>query len=156
MKKITYLIFGALFLTGCASVQNTELNSTRGLLICAPSELCPIIKVQWDEQNKAALKVDVFLDNPKTYYDIQSIAFENGQKSHTFKPTAPTQQQYLANNYRSTASIDTPLNLMADLKGSDAISMKIVTDKGIITRYLFKDGQESSAFKQFVQAYPQQ
>lgn len=138
-------------MTGCATVQNTEQNSTRGLLLCAPNEICPIVKVNWNEQDLSTFKVNVLLDNPTIYYDIQSISFENGQKSHSFTPIAPTLKQFVYGNYRSNSSIITPMDIMADFKGSDAISMKIVTDKGTISRYIYKDGQESSVYKQLKQ-----
>ncbi len=153
MKKISLLVLASALMTGCMTAPQTELNATRGLLLCEPNSICPIVKVKWNEQDKTTLKVDVSLDNPSTYYDIQRIVFDNGQKSHSFKPIAATQQQFILSNYRSSSTILTPVDLMTDLTETHSISMRIVTDKGSISRYIFKDGQASSAYRQFIQAY---
>lgn len=154
MKKLSFLIVGTVLMTGCTTAPPTELNATRGLLICEPNSICPVIKVKWNEQDKSTLKVDISLDNPSTYYDIQRIVFDNGQKTQSFKPTDATRQQFILANYRSTATILTPVNIMADLTGTNAISMRIITDKGSISRYIYQDGKASSAYRQFIQAYP--
>ena len=154
MKKLSVLIIGTVLMSGCTTAPPTEVSATRGLLICEPNSICPIVKVKWNEQDKSTLKVDVTLENPTTSYDIQRIVFDNGQKTQSFKPTEATRQQFILSNYRSSSTILTPVNIMAELTGTDSISMQIITDKGSIRRYIYHDGQASSAYRQFIQAYP--
>lgn len=155
MKKLTLLFSSALLISGCASTQpiNPNIqNATQGILLCQLGELCPVVKINWNEQDKTRVKLHIYLDNPASYYEMKEIIFDNGQKSYAYKPSS-TSQEFTRGFYRSGVSIDTPLNLMADLKGTPAVSMTIITNKGEVKRYIYKDGQKSSAYMQFIQAY---
>lgn len=153
MKKLAALIFGSVLMTGCATTQNVENVSTVGLLICKPNELCPIVTVSWNESHKDLLKLRVSLNSTKTQYDIQKVIFDNGQQSYSFSPVGKTEQDFVFGNYRSRNSIITPVNLMNNLRGSDQILMNIYTDKGVISRYVYKDGQEALIYKEFKSVY---
>ncbi|MDY6524863.1 hypothetical protein SKM52_09965 [Acinetobacter faecalis] len=67
-------------------------------------------------------------------------------------PEAKTTQEVIFNLRHSKNSIVVPKNLMADLK-SNAISINIHTDQGVISRFIYKDGVESSIYKQFTSIY---
>ncbi|WP_353172757.1 hypothetical protein [Acinetobacter rudis] len=154
MKKLALLLGSALMLGACAHQQTapTAQNATKGILLCELGELCPVIKVNWNAEDKSQVQLHIYLDNPASYYDIKAVVFNNGQISYAYKPSS-TNQEFTRGFYRSGVTIDTPPNLMAKLKGTPAASMNIITDKGEIKRYIYKDGKASSAYAQFVQAY---
>lgn len=157
MKKLALLLSSALLISACASTQPVNpnvQNATQGILLCQLGELCPVVKINWSEQDKTRVKLHIYLDNPASYYDMKEIIFDNGQKSYSYKPSS-TSQEFTRGFYRSGVSIDTPMSLMADLKGTPAVSMSIITNKGEVKRYIYKDGQQSSAYHQFLQAYTQ-
>ncbi|MDQ8935939.1 hypothetical protein [Acinetobacter rudis] len=156
MKKIALLLGSSLILSACANPQITPTtqNATKGILLCELGEICPVVKVNWNTQDKSQVQLDIYLDHPASYYDIKAIVFNNGQISYAYKPSS-TNQEFRLGSYRSAVSIDTPLDLMTKLKGTTALSMNVITDKGEIKRYIYKDGKESSAYLQFVQAYSQ-
>lgn len=156
MKKLA-LLCSALVMAGCAStppVDTNVQNATQGILLCQLGELCPIIKINWNDQDKTQVKLHVYLDHPASYYQMKEIIFDNGQKSFSYQPSSTT-QEFTRGFYRSGISVNTPVDLMVKLKGTPALSMTIITNKGDIKRYIYKDGQQSSAYAQFTQAYSQ-
>lgn len=156
MKKLALLLGSTLMLAACANQQpaTTAQNATKGILLCELGELCPVIKVNWNAQDKSQVQLHIYLDHPASYYDIKAVVFNNGQISYAYKPSS-TNQEFTRGFYRSGISVDTPLNLMSKLKGTPEASINLITDKGEIKRYIYKDGKESSAYLQFVQAYTQ-
>ncbi|WEI04288.1 hypothetical protein PYR78_04465 [Acinetobacter johnsonii] len=54
---------------------------------------------------------------------------------------------------RSTNYILAPVNLMSKLKGTDSIKMDIYTDRGIISRYVYKDGVSAPILGEFQKVY---
>lgn len=159
MKKIVGLLLGTLLISGCATLPESKNIGTGGLLLCEANELCPTVLVGWNKQAKDMLNMQVSLNSVKHYYNIQHISFSNGQKTLEFDPVAATEQEQILGMFRSRASITVPVKLMAELKQENTahapeITMSIDTDSGTITRYVLKDGQESSLFQQFRQVYP--
>ena len=63
MKK--WFIYGmglavsAAVLSGCNTVPSQTENATAGLLICEPNELCPVVTVSWNEQQKNTANIHV-------------------------------------------------------------------------------------------------
>lgn len=155
-QKILSLALGCLLITGCASTQpsNAPNIGTFGLLICQNNEQCPIVTVSWNESNKENLKVRIILNSVNTKYDIQKVVFTNGQKSIDFNVLGATQMDYAGRVHRSRNSIIVPNSLMDDFKGSAQISMQIYTDRGVISRYILKDGKEAPVYKELTQLYP--
>ncbi|AOA57007.1 hypothetical protein [Acinetobacter larvae] len=154
MSRLVLIMMSAAVLSACSNIPSAqELSATRGLVLCAPTEICPIIKVNWNEQDKAYLKVDISLDDAYRAYKIESIDFSNGQQNLHFKVSAAGESKYLAGVYRSKNSVITPVDVLAQLKASDHISLQVNTDQGHIKRYLLKDGQRSSAYQQFMDYY---
>ena len=144
-------MLGFVLLSGCATLTQENIG-TKGLPLCQTNELCPLMTVSWNDQKKDNFNVKVSLDSLYHYYDIQKIIFSNDKKSYSFVPEAKTSQEMIFNLRHSKNSIVVPKNLMADLK-SNAISINIHTDQGVISRYIYKDGVESSIYKQFTSIY---
>lgn len=155
-QKWLLMGLGVLFLSGCATTAtdpNRQNVGTTGLLICAQNELCPVVTVSWNESNKDLLKLKMHLGSTYNKYDIQKVVFTNGQKSQSFNVTGPTEHDHLLGANRSTNYILTPVNLMASLKGTSTIKMNIYTDKGIISRYVYKDGVAAPILGEFQKVY---
>ena len=145
-----------MLLSGCAttSIDPSRQNvGTTGLLICAQNELCPVVTVSWNESNKELLKLKMHLSSTYNKYDIQKVVFTTGQISQTFAVTGPTENDHVLGTNRSTNYILAPVNLMSKLKGTDSIKMDIYTDRGIISRYVYKDGVSAPILGEFQKVY---
>ncbi|OTG82838.1 hypothetical protein [Acinetobacter sp. ANC 4648] len=153
MKKIAVLILSCFVITGCATTQKTEDVETKGLLICKPNELCPIVTVIWNQDRKDILKVRVSLNDIYNKYEIEKVTFENGKKSYAFDMIGKTEQDFAFGANRSRNIFVAPVGLMNDLSGSNQITMNIYTDKGVISRYVYKDGKKASIYEQFMSVY---
>lgn len=156
MKKLTGLMLGAMLISGCASLPESENVATRGLLLCEANELCPSVMVSWNEQKKDLLEVQINLNSVNKDFEINHVSFSNGQKTFGFTPSAATQHDVLFGMHRSRNSVIVPVKLMADLGGKEPrqkITMSLETDKGMITRYVLKDGKESLLYQQFKSVY---
>lgn len=158
MKKIMGLALSAMLMSGCAALPESENVGTRGLLLCEANEICPAVLVSWNEQRKDVLDMKISLNSVSHYYAIKHVSFSNGQKTLGFDPVAATEQEMILGMYRSRAEVTVPVKLMADLKvkgqkQDQSITMSLETDKGTITRYVLKNGQESLLFQQFKQVY---
>ena len=158
MKKLTSLMLGAVLISGCAAMPESENIGTRGLLLCEANELCPAVTVSWNEQKKDLLDIQINLNSVSNNFEIKHVSFSNGQKTLGFDPVAATEQEMILGMYRSRAEVTVPVKLMADLKvkgqkQDQSITMSLETDKGTITRYVLKNGQESLLFQQFKQVY---
>lgn len=150
--KVLGLLSFAL-ISGCATL-STDNISTKGLALCTVNEICPLVTVTWNDQKKDTFNVKVSLNSTYDYYEVQKVSFSNDEKSYDFDTESKTIQDMVLNLKNSKNTIIVPKNLMIDLK-SNAISMNIYTDKGVISRYIYKDGVESSIYKQFSSVYNQ-
>ena len=157
MKKIMGLMLGTLLISGCAALPEGDSVGTRGLLLCEANEVCPTVLVSWNEQKKDLLDMKISLNSVNTYYEINRVNFSNGQKTLSFDPAAATQQEVILGMYRSRAIVTVPVKLMAELSSGSkenlGITMSLETNKGVITRYVLKDGKESSLYQQFKEVY---
>lgn len=151
MNKNIWVFAGMVFLGACTTLPQENVG-TKGLPLCTDNELCPLMTVSWNDQRKDNFQVKVSLDSIYQYYDIQKVTFSNDEKSYSFNPETKTTQELILNLRHSKNSIVVPKNLMADLK-SDRISINIHTDQGVISRFVYKDGVESSIYKQFTSVY---
>ena len=155
-KKWLLMGLGAIFLSGCATTATDPSRQnvgTTGLLICAKNELCPLVTVSWNESNKELLKLKIHLSSTYNKYDIQKVEFTNEQKSQSFAVTGSTEHDHVLGANRSTNYILAPVNLMGSLKGTSSIKMNIYTDKGIISRYVYKDGVSAPILGEFQKVY---
>lgn len=149
-------MLGALLISGCATLPESENVATRGLLLCEANELCPSVMVSWNEQKKDLLEVQINLNSVNNEFEIKHVSFSNGQKTFGFDPSTATQHEVLFGMHRSRNSVTVPARLMADLDGKkpdQKIMMSLDTDKGTITRYVLKDGKESLLYQQFKSVY---
>ncbi|AXY59819.1 MULTISPECIES: hypothetical protein [Acinetobacter] len=155
MNKLWYLPVSMLLITGCATthVQDNTNLGTKGLLICQPAELCPVLTVVWNETHKDVLKVKISLNDAHTSYNIQKVVFTNGEKSLPFNVTGPTEIDRPFKANRSRNSVLVPVNLVAQLGGSSSILMNIHTDKGVISRHIVKDDVKAPVFQELVKYY---
>ncbi len=155
IKKLLCIPLGVLLITGCASNPNDATSNvgTQGLLICQPSELCPIVTVVWNETHKDFLKVKLSLNSAYTKYNIEKVVFSDGAKSHSFNVLGPTEIDFAFKANRSRNSVLIPVNLMGDFKGSQNIFMEIHTDQGVITRYILKDNVKAPVFEELTKYY---
>ena len=156
MKKLTSLMLGAVLISGCAAMPESENIGTRGLLLCEANELCPAVTVSWNEQKKDLLEMQISLNSVKHDFEIKHVSFSNGQKSFGFAPAGATEHEVLFGMHRSRNSVTVPVRLMADLDGKkpgQKITMSLETDKGAITRYVLNDGKESLLYQQFKAVY---
>ena len=156
MKKLTSLMLGAVLISGCAALPESENIGTRGLLLCEANELCPAVTVSWNEQKKDLLDIQINLNSVSNNFEIKHVSFSNGQKSFGFTPEGKTEHEVLFGMNRSRNSVAVPARLMADLDGKkpgQKITMGLETDKGTITRYVLNDGKESLLYQQFKAVY---
>ncbi|WP_374666148.1 hypothetical protein [Acinetobacter sp.] len=158
MKKMMGLALSAMLISGCAALPESGNVGTSGLLLCEANELCPAVLVGWNEQKKDVLDMKISLNSVSHYYTIKHVSFSNGQKTLDFTPAAATEQAMILGMYRSRAFVTVPVKLMAELKvegqkEDQNITMSLETDRGTITRYVLRNGQESSLFQQFKQVY---
>ncbi|WP_374570978.1 hypothetical protein [Acinetobacter sp.] len=156
MKKLTSLMLGAVLISGCAALPESENIGTRGLLLCEANELCPAVTVSWNEQKRDLLDVQINLNSVSNNFEIKQVSFSNGQKSFSFTPAGKTEHEVLFGMNRSRNSVAVPARLMADLDGKkpgQKITMSLETDKGAITRYVLNDGKESLLYQQFKTVY---
>ncbi|NCI78131.1 hypothetical protein [Acinetobacter kanungonis] len=143
-------------LAGCAtsSTQPPNIAST-GLLICAQNELCPAVKVTWNEQERSHLKITAYLPSAKEDYDIQQFVFLIDQKPYSYTPAAATTHEYINRMvpHRSSNYIVVPSSFLSTFKNAKDIELKLVTNKGNITRPVYRNGQQSSAYRAFINLY---
>lgn len=156
LKTSLFTILATMGLAGCAtsSTQPQNIAST-GLLICAQNELCPAVKVTWNEQNRNNLKVTAYLPSAKDDYDIQQFVFLIDQKPYSYAPTTATTHEYINRMvpHRSSNYIVVPSAFLSTFKNAKDIELKLVTDKGNITRPVYRNGQQSSAYRAFINLY---
>ena len=159
MKKTFGLITAFILLHGCASVpQNTSKTdrlATAGLLLCKPAEQCPVMAASWNSENKEQLRIDVRLNSNHLYYDIKQITFIVDGKRLSYIPPQPTELQYISRLQpkRSSNHIIVPNGFLNNFKNAKRIDVQIKTDYGSIKRPMYVDGQASSAYQNFVNAY---
>lgn len=155
MKKLWYIPLSALLIAGCASNPNNANSNvgTQGLLICQPSEICPIVTVAWNEAHKDILKVKVSLNSAYTKYNIEKVVFSDGVKSHSFNVIGPTEIDFAFKANRSRNSVLVPVNMMVDFRGSGNVFMEIHTDHGLIKRYIVKDNVKAPVFEELSKYY---
>lgn len=156
LKTSLFTIVATMGFAGCAtsSTQPQNIAST-GLLICAQNELCPAVKVAWNEQNRSNLKVTAYLPSAKDDYDIQQFVFLIDQKTYSYVPAAATTHEYIGRMvpHRSSNYIVVPSSFLSTFKNAKDIELKLVTDKGNITRPVYRNGQQSSAYHAFINLY---
>lgn len=156
LKTSLFGIVATMGLVGCAtsSTQPQNIAST-GLLICAQNELCPAVKVTWNEQNRSNLKVTAYLPSAKDDYDIQQFVFLIDQKTYSYAPTAATTHEYISRMvpHRSSNYIVVPSSFLSTFKNAKDIELKLVTNKGNITRPVYRNGQQSAAYRAFINLY---
>lgn len=142
-------------LCGCAALPQSDHNiGVKGLLICEPTELCPVVSVDWNKYAKDRLNINIRLDSSQQRYEIEKISFDNMRQTYVFSPDALTKQEWVLRRHSSTTNIFVPNDLIKKLQGS-RIRMNIYTNQGVISRYIYKDGQESLLYQQFKMAYAQ-
>jgi hypothetical protein len=156
LKTSLFGIVTTMGLAGCAtsSTQPQNIAST-GLLICAQNELCPAVKVTWNEQNRSNLKITAYLPSAKDDYDIQQFVFLIDQKPYSYAPTTTTTHEYINRMvpHRSSNYIVVPSSFLSTFKNAKDIELKLVTNKGNITRSVYRNGQQSSAYRAFINLY---
>lgn len=124
-------------------------------MICAQNELCPAVKVTWNEQSRSNLKITAYLPSAKDDYDIQQFVFLIDQKPYSYAPTTATTHEYINRMvpHRSSNYIVVPSAFLSTFKNAKDIELKLVTDKGNITRPVYRNGQQSSAYRAFINLY---
>lgn len=140
---------------GCSFNPNKPYSNTgvRGLLICEKTEICPIITVIWDENNRDILNIDIKFMSIYQTYDINRVVFSDNIKKLSFDTISPTKIDFVLKSNRSRNNILVPVDIMRNFKNSNNIFMEIYTDKGVIKRYLIKDNVTSSVFDDFNKYY---
>jgi hypothetical protein len=113
------------------------------------------VKVTWNEQNRNNLKVTAYLPSAKDDYDIQQFVFLIDQKPYSYAPTTATTHEYINRMvpHRSSNYIVVPSAFLSTFKNAKDIELKLVTDKGNITRPVYRNGQQSSAYRAFINLY---
>lgn len=159
MKRIFGWCTALFLLHGCATVpQDTappDDVATAGLLLCQPTEQCPIMSAHWNPENKSQLRIDVRLNSSYLYYDIKKVTFIVDGKHLSYKPKQPTVLRYVnrLEPRRSSNYIVVPSSFLSEFKNAKSIEVQINTDHGPIKRAMYKDGQQSSAYKNFIEVY---
>jgi hypothetical protein len=156
LKTSLFAIVTTMGLAGCATSNTQPQNiASAGLLICVQNELCPTVKVTWNEQNRSNLKVTAYLPSAKDDYDIQQFVFLIDQKPYSYAPTTATTHEYINRMvpHRSSNYVVVPSAFLSTFKNAKDIELKLVTDKGNITRPVYRNGQQSSAYRAFINLY---
>ncbi|CAG68850.1 MULTISPECIES: hypothetical protein [Acinetobacter] len=160
MRKIFGLFTTILFLHGCATVpqeSNTPTDdiATAGIPLCQPNEQCPILSARWNPENKDQLRINVRLNSSYLYYDIKKVIFIVDGKHLAYKPAQPTVLRSVSRlePRRSSNYILVPSSFLTQFKNAKSIDIQINTDHGPIKRAMYKDGQQSSAYKNFIDVY---
>lgn len=76
-------------------------------------------------------------------------------KHLSYKPKQPTVLRYVnrLEPRRSSNYIVVPSSFLSEFKNAKSIEVQINTDHGPIKRAMYKDGQQSSAYKNFIEVY---
>lgn len=152
MKIQVALISTLVILTGCAS-SNPVKVVTKGPLICETNEVCPELAMRWNEETRNGFKITTEISNPEQF-DIQKFIFLVDGQPYAYSTISPTTYTTTGNLKTSTNSIQVPVSFLNSFRGGKEIDLKLVTDKGDITRPILKaNGEKSSAYLTFLKGY---
>lgn len=152
MKTQLALVSALVLLTGCAG-SYPERVVTKGPLICAADEVCPELALRWNEEKRNGFKITAEINNA-TAYNIQQLNFIVDGQPYVYSTIQATQVKTIAGLQKSSNSINVPVSFLNSFRDAKEIDLKLVTDKGEITRPLLKaNGEKSSAYLTFLKGY---
>lgn len=152
MKIQIALLSSFLLLTGCAG-SYPERVVTKGPLICEANEVCPELAMRWNDEQRNGFKITTEINSPEQY-DIKQFVFLVDGQAYAYSTIQPTQYTTTDANKLSSNSINVPVSFLNSFLGGKEIDLKLVTDKGDISRAILKaNGQQSSAYLTFLKGY---
>lgn len=152
MKIQIALISALVILTGCAS-SNPVKVVTKGPLICETNEVCPELAMRWNDETRNGFKITTEITNPEQF-DIKQFVFLVDGQPYAYSTISPTTYTTTGNLKTSSNSIKVPVSFLNSFRDGKEIDLKLVTDKGDITRPILKaNGEKSSAYLTFLKGY---
>ena len=152
MKLQLALLSTAVFLTACVSNYPVKIV-TKGPLICAANEVCPELAMRWIDEKRNGFKVTAEITNPEQY-DIKQFNFIIDGQPYTYSTITPTEYSAKESSKTSSNSIMVPVSFLNSFRNAKDIELKLITDKGEISRPIIKaNGEKSSAYMTFLKGY---